>query len=420
MSKTSMATVKPPSGTRVRADKKLASSLGFVQFGHFLVWGSVPSVLLAVQMEDLDPGNKEANLALVVGLGALVATVIQPVWGMASDRTRSRYGKRTPWLLGGAILAVLGLLAIALGNTVVTIAVSWCVVQAAVNGANGILTAVMPDRVPESVRGVFSAVLGLGTMAGILGGQMVASALVPHRQLLPYAVVAAVVVTTTVVFVLLNPEEPSLVDERQPLAFSSMLGLVWVNPRKYPDFAFTFLSRLFLMLGYHMVGAYQLYILQDHIGFDRAEALRTLPKVIMIAAAVMLVSLLLSGWLSDRTGRRKPFLVASSLIIALGLMMPFLVPSATGFVLYGAVVGFGFGAYQALDAALISMVLPSQEDTAKDLGVANLAAHLPPILGPAAAGLVVLHAGGYPMLFVLAGAAAFLGALFLLPIKSVR
>ncbi|WP_344324566.1 MFS transporter [Kitasatospora putterlickiae] len=420
MAKTSTAPAKPPPGVRARVDRRLASSLGFAQLGHFLVWGSVPGVLLAVHLEDLDPGRKEANLALVVGLGALVSTVVQPLWGMASDRTRSRYGKRAPYLLGGAALGALGLLATALADTVLTVTLAWCVVQAAVTGANGILVAVLPDRVPEGVRGIFSAVMGLGTMTGILGGQLVAAALVPRGRLLPYAVVATVLVTATVVFVLVNPDKPSPAAQRRAFSFRSLLGLVWVDPRKHPDFAFAFLARLFVLLGYHTVGAYQLYVLQDHIGLDRAEALRILPRTIVVAMGVMLVSLLLSGWLSDRTGRRKPFLLAAALTIGVGLLMPFLIPSVTGFVLYGAVVGFGFGCYQALDAVLVSTVLPSRENAAKDLGVANLASHLPQILAPALAGFVVVNAGGYPALFLFAGTAALLGALFLLPITSVR
>lgn len=420
MTKTSMATEKPPPTAQTRVNKKLTASLAFGQLGSYLVWGAVPSVLLAVHLEDVDTAHKEANLALVVGLGALVSTVIQPVWGMASDRTRSRYGRRAPYLLAGALLGALGLLAVALANTVLTIALSWCVVQAAVTGANGVLHAVLPDRVPVAVRGTVSAALGAGTMLGILGGQILASSLVPHGLLLPYAVVATVLVASMAVFVVENPDVSSREAPRRPFHAKALLGMVWVSPRRHPDFACAFLGRLFLLLGYHTVGAYQLYILQDYVGLERAEALGTITRWGLTSMSTMLLALLVSGWLSDRINRRKPFVVASTLIIGVALGIPYAMPTVNGFLLYAAIGGFGFGCYQAVDTALISQVLPSAEDAAKDLGVAGLASHLPQILAPVLAGFIVVHLGGYATLFQFAFAVSVLGALCVLPIKSVR
>ena len=58
-------------------------------------------VLLAQQSEAVSPDHKEAVLSLVTGVGALVSTVLNPLWGAFSDRTTLRMGRRLPWVLGG-------------------------------------------------------------------------------------------------------------------------------------------------------------------------------------------------------------------------------------------------------------------------------------------------------------------------------
>src|SRR5699024_11703925 len=65
------------------------------------LWGAVPGILLALQVERLDPAQKVANLALVTTCGALVSMLAQPVAGLISDRTRSPHGRRAPWMVAG-------------------------------------------------------------------------------------------------------------------------------------------------------------------------------------------------------------------------------------------------------------------------------------------------------------------------------
>ncbi|MEV2271890.1 MFS transporter [Nonomuraea africana] len=142
----------------------------------YLVWGAVPSVLLALQVQrSLGEEDKAANLAVITTVGALVSVITQPMAGAISDRTRSRYGRRAPWLVLGGLVGGLSLIGMALGSTLAHFVIAWVCVQIGFNLAQGPLSAVMPDRVPRSVRGTFAAALGVGGMLGSLGGQIYAA-----------------------------------------------------------------------------------------------------------------------------------------------------------------------------------------------------------------------------------------------------
>jgi hypothetical protein len=77
--------------------------------------------------------------------------------------------------------------------------------------------------------------------------------------------------------------------------------------------------------------------------------------------------------LSDRTGRRKVFVVWSGVVMAVAAPLLAVWPQWTVAIVGAAVLGAGFGVYVAVDAALITQVLPQSSDRAKDLGVINIA-----------------------------------------------
>src|SRR5262249_57454816 len=84
----------------------------------------------------------------------------------------------------------------------------------------------------------------------------------------------------------------------------------------------------------------------------------------------------------------------------------------------GVLFGTGFGAYLAVDQALITQVLPEAKDRAKDLGIINIA-----IVGPAAvAGAIaalLVSIGSYPTLFGATAVVAAIGSVLVWKIKSV-
>jgi MFS family permease len=275
----------------------------------------------------------------------------------------------------------------------------------------------MPDRVPAPRRGVFSALVGIGTMLGAIGGQSVGAAFAANVPM-GYLVIPGIAIVVAVLFVVFCRESSTLEMEREPFSLKVLLQMFWVSPRRHPDFAWGFLGRLFLYTGYFAITGYQLYLLQDYIGLG-ADAIGMLPLLGLINVTALMVSTAVSGPLSDRFQRRKVFVIAASLIMAVGMVIPLFLPSVTGMVLFSIVVGLGFGAYAAVDGALMSELLPSSGTYAKDLGVLNLAATLPQTLSPFVGGAIVL-AFGYVALFPIGIVLAVLGALAIIPIKSVR
>ena len=99
----------------------------------------------------------------------------------------------------------------------------------------------------------------------------------------------------------------------------------------------------------------------------------------------MVVASLVGGRLSDRTGRRKVFVLVAATVYGLALMAIAVATDFDGFLVGMALAGLGFGVYVAVDLALVADVLPSTASTAKDLGVFNMAGALPFSVAPALA-----------------------------------
>lgn len=405
---------------RVRIQGPLRSLLLWFMpgtLGIFILWGAIPTVLLPLQVEQLDPANKVANLAIVTTIGALAAMIAQPVAGTISDRTRSRFGNRAPYIVGGALVGGLALVALGLSSSILMVALCWTLVQIAFNVVQGPYSAILPDRVPEAVRGTFAAMIGAMTMVGSLGGVILASLLagsIPGA----YLVLAGLSVVLLTLFAVFTGQRDNRGEARTAFRLGDFLHTFWVNPIAHPDFFWAFTGRLLLYTGYFLVVAYQLYLLQDYIGLGD-EAVVLLPLVSAAALPTLVLAVAISGPWSDRVGRRKPFVVASSLIVGLAQVVPWVWPTFEGMVVFALLAGLGFGAFQAVDTALVSQVLPDSHAHAKDLGVVNIAATLPQTIAPAIAGAVVL-AFGFVGLFPAAIALSVLGALAVLPIRSVR
>ncbi|MER5775140.1 MFS transporter [Streptomyces sp. NPDC002039] len=373
----------------------------------------VAGILLALQVEDVDPAHKVANFGLIAGVSAVFATIFNPVAGALSDRS----GRRDPWILGGGLAALPAMFLLGFADTILLITIAWCLGQAVMNVYQAAITSVVPDRIPVTARGKASAAVGLGLPFGsTLGALLGATFSEDYRT--GYLVFGAIVAGAAVLFTACAREER--LPARDPLPVRAQLA-AFASALGDHDFRWAFIGRALLVLGYFSVSGYQLYILQDHTVLPAGMKPEAAVAVMMpLTSVAMVASTVLGGWLSDRFDRRKLFVGASALLSALTLVIPAVSTSWTAMLVFSAVNGLAFGCYMAVDTALVTMVLPKAEDAARDMGVLNIANAGPQIIAPFIASVVVSVSGGYTALFVVAAVLAVAGALAVKPIRGVR
>jgi MFS family permease len=200
-----------------------------------------------------------------------------------------------------------------------------------------------------------------------------------------------------------------------------LLGTFYVNPRKHPDFAWAFASRFLVVLAYAFLTGFQAFYLLNKLGTPEAEVPARVALATLVLSAVTVCSSIVSGRLSDRSGRRKIFVGGAAVIYGVALFVVASVNGFDGFLVAMAIAGIGFGAYAAVDLALVSDVLPDPDNVAKDMAVFNIASTLPQSVAPALAPVILaVTSGSYTVLYVVAGVAAVVGALAIRPVRGVR
>lgn len=378
-------------------------------------------VTLALKIDSLVGGDRAASsLSLVAATGSLVALAANPLFGRLSDRTTSRWGMRRPWMLLGLAGGTLGIVVVALAPTVWVVLVGWCLAQLLFNATLAAMVAVLPDQVPVDQRGTVAGLLGVCLPIASVGGTYVVNVFDGH-ELAMFLAPCAFGGFFIVLFALRLEDRRLDLADRPAWSVRQLLGTYYVSPRTNPDFAWAFVSRFSFVLAYAFLVTYEAYYLLDHLGTDEDDVPYQIFLGTLVQAAVVVLAALVGGRLSDRTGRRKVFVAGAAVLYGVGLFIIAAASSFDVFLVGMAVGGLGFGLYMAVDLALVADVLSDEKDTAKDLGVLNIAGALPFSLGPAVAPAVLAVGGGsYPVLYAVAGGCAVLGAAAILPVKRVR
>lgn len=261
--------------------------------------------------------------------------------------------------------------------------------------------------------------IGLGTQLGMTLGVMLAGALASNVGM-AYSVFGGAVIVVTVLFCIVNPDWSSKDARVAAFDVAKFFKAFWVNPKAHPDFAWAFGARFLFILGYFVIMTYQLYLMQDYVGMSLAEAQGAVVQMTLVALVPTVLAITLSGFWSDKAGKRKVFIYVASVIMVCGLLVPIFMPTLTGMLIMAAINGIGFGIYMSVDAALMTEVLPGGGASAgKDLGILNVATNIPQALSPTVAA-VIIGMAGYSFLFVFAIVFVILSAIAVVPIKGVR
>ena len=365
--------------------------------------------------------SKASALAIITSIGAVVTMLVQPIVGVLSDRTRSRFGRRAPWILSGAILGSAFLILARFSPSIAILGLAIALAQGFLNMALAPLQTTIADRVTEDRRGLASGLQGFGNFFGGLLGGILAGALFAVAGLDIYLVVALGAALTAVIFVLVARDRSSVALIVQKFNWKEFF-LGFTVAVRTANFRWVFIARLLLTFGYTVSTALNLYLLQSYVrpALSAQEATATSPLLTLAGLPVTLIAMLISGRVSDKIGKRKPFVIVASIIMAVSFLVPVISPTLPGLFIQVVLAGLAFGIYIPVDQALFIDVLPDQRSAGRDLGVANLGSSLGQALGPLLASLVVVLTGGYLGIWIVAFVLVGFAAVAILPVKGVR
>ena len=387
---------------------------------------------------------KGRTLGTVLLIGAFVSMIVAPLFGALSDRITTRWGRRRPWIVIGTLMnvaGIFGLIYFPRANDMSSLplfilAFMW--VEFWNNVATAPFSALIPDVVPLNQRGSASGWYGLMSMLGNFAGG--ASALIFKHNGQTDLVSIYYFVAATLVFGMLGTvlftKEPEVKREFPPFHWNEFLrGLI--EPLRDHDFRWVFWTRFLMVMGTFTVQEFLLFFMKDVvkdfslfgniIAPDPASAV-SIFTISLLAGAI--ISSLAAGILSDRYGRKFMVYISSALQAIVPLIFIFYSPFGV-VVGLGLVFGLGYGAYQAVDWALASDVLPSQDDYAKDMGVWHVAFTFPQVIATPIAGYMLdrfqvigTQNGtpnlGYTVIFSLATLYFILGTVLVRKIRKVK
>lgn len=367
-----------------------------------------------------DLGGRNIAFTIVASIGALVGVLAAPISGAISDRTTLRWGRRRPWLVFGILFGLVGLFLMAQATTVVQLLIGEIIVQVSFDTILSTTTAIIPDQVPLNQRALAAAFVGMSPIVGGLVGLLLVTRFTnaTTNPQTGYYVLGAASFILVIAFLLVLREKPLPRGVMPPFQLKSFLTGFLINPKKYPDFGYTWLSRCLIFLGYTILISYIVFYLRDVIHYQRADQGVVIFQ--LIATGTLILAAVIGGIVSDRMQRLKPFVCGGAVVMTIALLLIAFIPGWPIMLAAAVLLGIGFGVYLAVDIALAVKVLPTATNRGKDLGIINTAIFLPLILSPIIGTVILNTVQSYTVLFAIAALCFLLAALLVLPIKSVR
>lgn len=364
------------------------------------------------------PGWQNTLLGSVAFIGLIWAAIVQPIFGAWSDRIRSPWGRRKPFLWLGSLLLALALALLVAAPSVALLILALLLVQTFSNMVQAAYQGLIPDHVPEDQRGRASGIKGFMEIPAVVIGPLVAGYFLGRGQIWgPYPVLLTVYLLVGLITAVAVPS--------QALAEPPVRRPTWIYQVEWgraPTFAFWLAHRLMFWWALLTLRTFLIFFFRDTMGLTMEQAQALNGTLSAILGAMILLLIVPSGALADRWGVR-PLLQGAGVLAGLGTFGFLGVsrlygrPELPVLVAASLIIGVGVALFVAASWAWITRIVPSDE-AARYLGLGNIAtavgSAIARLSGPAIDALNRTTGSllGYDVIYGLAGL-LFLGSLLL-------
>lgn len=384
------------------------------------------SLFLPAMLQAIDSNNKVQLVALFSTLAMVVAAISNMLAGSISDRTRTRFGKRTPWIVIGAVVFMLAMIASSFAPNQWFLLGTWLIGQIGLNFIVAPMVAWI-DMAPVDGRGTASSAYGGLGMALGNNGFTIFGAMLLGQYRLGFIIFGIITFIGTLIAVFIV-KEPSNTNETNDISEfeeqtekpKSMHALLKIFPSWSigRDYYLALIGKIFQGVGNFAITGYLLYIMTDflHKGTQDTQSAIQLINTIMLIFGIAMG--LFSGPVVDKLKVLKLPVALSTISLAAAALSLFIIRNDFGIMLYGLLAGLGMGLWNSLDNLLNLEVIPDKSRVAFFLGVYNLGNTVTQAIAPVLAAIMI-SLFGYSAIFIMSFVFSLIGGILILAIKSV-
>ncbi|MBW9110347.1 MFS transporter [Microbacterium ureisolvens] len=380
---------------------------------------------LALRITELAPGHEEV-LGYVTGSAQLVFLILSPMIGIWSDRTRSRLGRRTPFLFLGAVLGVIGALIIGVAPNLLLVGAGWAVAMVGWSTAGAAIQTIQADKLPEEQRGKVSALTGVMTQIAPVIGIGIAYA-VSSSTMLVFLVPAIIGTVLLVLFPVFKPEGSSKdLPVDSSVTLKKIVSSYGFSVRRYPAFAWNWLGRFVFFFGLYFNTTFGTFFYAQRLDLPVREVAGVVATIGMLGIVAATAGALAGGFLSDKLKRRRLFVMIAALLFVGGAITEAFAWSLPQLIVGAVLMQMAIAVFATVDQAIVYAILPDRAEAGRYMAVVAFAQKIPSALAPLLAPLIITigAVGGdknYTLLYLSGAVLALVGGLIiLLKVKAVR
>ena len=341
---------------------------------------AMDTAVLPILVLEVAPEAAKNTLLGMVGLaGLLAAALVQVPVGWASDRTRSRLGRRLPYLLWGCVCITVSLGALAMPLTYTSLLVVWLFIQTNSGIAYSPYLASVREMLPANRVGVAASIK---TLMEALGGASIlclAALMIGHYSwpdrahwlwitlaMFGGAIIVTAGVSSMTIFKRMRDTGgvTSAAFHRAAMAFPETANMA----RLHADLPWFVASRSAFMAAIVIFTTYGLFFLRDKVQVENPA--QALGVAIVGIGGMLVLTTYPSGWLSDRVGR-KPILAFGTVVALLSTIAMMWVSTYLLAVVVASVIGGAVGIILTTHWAMANDLGPPGRE-AQHMGVVNL------------------------------------------------
>lgn len=371
------------------------------------------------------PQNVTAMYSLAAGISGVAIVVLNPIGGSLADKTRFKFGRRKTWIVGGSIFGGLSMIGIAYAPSIPLLILAYICMQFFYGMVFLSCYSMVPEQVDPGKFGKISGIFGAAGPLGIMVGFMLVGAYaeVPVEKKL--IVIAGIQLVTAIVSALFLKDSCYQGDKsnKQKKNLIKVLKTFYPSVKKYPNYTWALLTKLLMAMANSSLNIMTLYYIAR---FQLGEVeIMKLNATTSSAILCMVGSGVLGGFLSDKLKKQKIFVIGSALLSGACLVGFGFTRSIPLVIAATFIFNFVYGIFGAVDNALVNRVLPSKEDTGKDIAIINtttqlghaIVAFITPVT--LSIGTYLMGGDGYTFYFIVLAMTTVLGALTVLPIPEI-